>query len=111
LAFRSSQSCCVPIVGPKAASREASPYLIFINTLFQGRVASVSDNDGYVVFATERDAQLEIADCMMTRLREFIDGHRDFDDATSTEETIVTVAVHPDGTFTTEDGVVFSPTS
>jgi hypothetical protein len=68
----------------------------------------VSDEDGYVVFATECEAQLEIADCRMTRLREFIDGHRDFEDATTTEEYILPVTVHPDNTFTTEDSVVFS---
>jgi hypothetical protein len=43
------------------------------------------------------EAQLEVADFMMTRLRESIDGHRDFDDATTTEEYIVPVTVHPDG--------------
>jgi hypothetical protein len=67
----------------------------------------VSDEDGYLVFATEREAQLEIADCMMTRLREFIAGHRDFDDATTTEEYILPVTVHPDDTFTTESGAIF----
>jgi hypothetical protein len=57
----------------------------------------VSDEDGYPVFATELEAQLEIADCRMIRLREFIAGYRDFDDATTTEEYIVPVTVHPDG--------------
>ena len=75
-------------------------FCIFIHTLFQGPVPSLSVDDTYVVFATEREAQLEIADFMMTRLREFIDGERDFDDAIETEEFVVPVTVHPDGTFT-----------
>lgn len=56
------------------------------------------------VFATEREAQLEIADFMMTRLQEFMDGERDFEDATTTEEHVVAVTVHPDGTITDEHG-------
>ncbi len=82
-------------------------FCTFFNTFFQGPTPSVSDEDGYVVFATEREAQLEIADFMMTRLQEFIDGERDFDDATATEEYVVPVTVHPDGTLTTADGAVF----
>ena len=56
------------------------------------------------VFATEREAQLEIADFMMTRLQEFMDGERDFEDALETEEYIVAVMVQPDGSIIDEDG-------
>ena len=41
---------------------------------------------------------------MITRLREFIDGERDFEDAIETEEYVVPVTVHPGGTFTTACG-------
>ncbi len=83
-------------------------FCIFIHTVFQGPLPSVSDDDTHVVFASEREAQLEIAEFMMTRLREFIDGERDFDDATTTEEYVVRVTVHPDGTFTDDFGRRFN---
>ena len=79
-------------------------FCIFMNTVFQGPVPSVSDDDTYVVFATKREAQLQIADFMMTRLREFLDGERDFEDAIVTEEYVVPVTVHPDDTFTDDCG-------
>ncbi|MBN8461142.1 MAG: hypothetical protein J0M04_25235 [Verrucomicrobia bacterium] len=37
-------------------------------------------------FATEREAQGEIVENMMVRLREFLDGERDFGDAVTLEE-------------------------
>jgi len=88
-------------------------YCIFIHTLCQGRVPSVHESkadgpsgtrESICVFDTEREAQLEIADCMMTRLREFMDGERDFEDAIETEEYVVAVTVQPDGTIIDEDG-------
>jgi len=91
-------------------------FCIFINTVFQGPVPSVreseSDNldesrEKICVFATEREAQLEIADFMMTRLREFIGGERDFEDAITVEEYIVEVDVCPDGTIVDADGNSF----
>ncbi len=85
-------------------------FCIYIRTLCQGPVPLVSDGeDKYVVFDTEVAAQKEIADYMMTRLRQFVDGERDFDDAITVEEYVVSVTVHPDGTFTDEDGNCFGP--
>ena len=86
-----------------------SGFCIYINTLCQGPVPVVSDDDGYVVFETELEAQKEIADYAMTRLRQFIDGERDFDDAITVEEYVVPVSVYPDGSFTDEDGKLFGP--
>ncbi len=95
-------------------------YCIFIHTLCQGRVPSVHESkaddppgasESICVFATEREAQLEIADFMMTRLREFLDGERDFEDATTTEEYVAAVAVHPDGTITDDHGRRFGSES
>ncbi len=80
-------------------------YCIFIDTVFQGAVPSVSEVDGddpdasgiISVFPTEREAQLEIADFIMTRLQQFLDGERDFDDAITVDEYVVEVDVLPDG--------------
>lgn len=88
-------------------------FCIFIHTLCQGCVPSVHESKAgeppgtpasVCVFASEREAQLEIADFMMTRLREFMDRERDFEDAIATEEYVVAVTVQPDGTIIDENG-------
>ena len=95
-------------------SQESSPKLrdgfcIYIDTFCQGSVPLVSDEDGYVVFGTELEAQKEIVDYQMTRLQQFLDGERDYDDAIAVEEYIVPVSVHPDGVITDADGNCFGP--
>lgn len=83
-------------------------YCIYIRTFCQGPVPVVSDGENkYVVFETELEAQREIADYAMTRIRQFLDGERDFDDAMTVEEYVVPVTVHPDDTITDEDGNCF----
>ncbi len=84
-------------------------FCIYIDTLCQGPVPSVSDENGYVVFETELEAQKEIADFLMTRFQQFLDGERDFDDAITIEEYVVPVVVHADGTITDETGRCFGP--
>ncbi len=85
-------------------------YCIFIDTLCDGPIPLVSDGDGrWVVFETKLSAQKEIADNMITRLRQFMDGERDFDDAIGVEEDVVPVRVHPDGVITKEDGNILGP--
>lgn len=85
-------------------------FCIFIDTFFQGPVPAVRDEaDKYVVFETEVEAQKEIADHAMTRIQQFLDGERDFDDAMTVEEYVVPVTVHPDGTITDQNGNPFGP--
>jgi hypothetical protein len=73
-------------------------------------VPVVSDGeDKYIVFETELEAQREIVDHTMIRLRQFLEGERDFDDAITVEEYVVPVTVHPDGVITDEDGNCFGP--
>lgn len=87
-----------------------SGFCIYINTLCQGPVPLVTEGKGkYVVFETELEAQREVADYAMTRLQQFLDGERDFDDAITVEEYVVPVTVHPDGTITDADGNCFGP--
>ncbi len=92
-------------------------YCIFIDTVFQGPVPSVTEDnptdsraapERICVFATELEAQHEIVDLMMVRLQEFLDGERDFDDAVTLEEYVVEVDVCPDGTIVDADGNVFA---
>lgn len=84
-------------------------FCIYINTFCQGPVPVVSDDNGYVVFATELEAQKEIVDNQMTRLQQFLDGEREFGDAIEVEEYVVPVTVHPDGKIVDEDGRCFGP--
>ena len=80
-------------------------FCIYITTVCEGAVPSVRDERGLpCVFKTEVEAQREIADFVMTRLQEFIDGHRDFEDAMTVEEYIVPVDVYPDGSVVDEVG-------
>ena len=69
--------------------------------------ACYDETDYPVVFGTELEAQREIADTQLTRIQEFLDGHRDYDDAISTDEFVLPVDVLPDGRISIEDGSVF----
>ena len=91
-------------------------YCIFIDTVFQGAVPSVSEIEstdscdgpkGFCVYATQLEAEREIADFMMTRLQQFLDGERDFDDAVTVEEYVVEVDVLPDGKIVDANGNCF----
>jgi hypothetical protein len=86
-----------------------SGFCIYINTFCQGPVPVVSDENGYVVFTSELEAQREIADYQMTRLRQFLDGERDFEDAIEVEEYVVPVTMHSNGVITDADGNCFGP--
>jgi len=85
-----------------------SGYAIFRPYIFQGPTPACYDETDYpVVFPTELEAQREIADNQLTRIQEFIDGHRDYDDAISTDEFVLPVDVWPDGRISIEDGRIF----
>lgn len=80
-------------------------FCIFIDTICQEPIPIQTDGDGnIVVFETEFEAQREIAEDAMTRLREFLEGERDFDDAVTVEEYVVPVTILPDGSITDEIG-------
>jgi len=83
----------------------ASAHCIFVDTAFEGPTPSVRDeNDKPCVFATRVEAEREIADNMITRLQEFIDGQRDFEDAMTVEEYLVEVDVLADGSIVDAEG-------
>jgi hypothetical protein len=84
-------------------------YCIYTDTLCQGPVPIVSDDHGYVVFETELEAQKEIVDNQMTRLQQFLDGERDYEDAITVDEYVVPVTIHPDGKIVDETGNCFGP--
>ncbi len=84
-------------------------FCIYSNMFCQGPVPVVSDENGYMVFETELEAQREIVDNLQIRLEQFSDGERDYEDAITVEEYVVPVTVHPNGTIIDEDGRCFGP--
>jgi hypothetical protein len=85
-------------------------FCIFIDTFFQGAVPCVLDEKNKpFLFETKVDAQREIADHMQTRLQQFIDGDRDFEDAVTNEEYVVEVEVLDDGSVMDLYGKRFGP--
>lgn len=89
-----------------------SAYAIFTRTTCEGLVPAWYDETNFpVVYATELEAQREIADDLIEHLQQFLDGEREFDDAISTEDFILPVDVWPDGSISTEDGCMFGKRS
>ena len=83
-------------------------YAIFRLYLFQGATPACYDETNHpAVFASELEAQLEIADNQLTRLHELLDGERDFDDAVTIDEFVLPVNVWPDRRVSTRDGRLF----
>lgn len=73
-------------------------FVICTDSLCEGMTVLVLDETNHpAYFATEAEAQREIAEEMMTRLQEFLDGEREFEDATQLSEFIEEVQVLPDG--------------
>lgn len=70
------------------------------------------DETGYpVVYATELEAQREIAEHHLTLIEQFLAGERDYDDAMTVEDFILPVDVWPDGSISIEDGRIFGKQS
>lgn len=79
-------------------------FCIFIDTFCDGVVVAVREGNRPCVFATRVEAECEIADFTMSKLQEFMDGERDFDDASTIEEFVDEVQVTPDGAVLDMDG-------
>jgi len=83
-------------------------FCIFIETLCQGRIPAWHDEKYMpIVYPTIEAAQREIADEVMEKLQQFLDGERDFEDALAVEDYILPVEVLPDGSVQDEDGNCF----
>lgn len=83
-------------------------FCIYVETTQEGEIP-VERNDGGcpVVYETEDEAQRVIAEITIERLKEFLKGQRDFDDAMTVEEYIVEVDVYPDGSISDEKDQYF----
>jgi hypothetical protein len=95
-------------VSVKNSEAPRSGFCVFMDTFCQGPVPTVSDDNGYIIFATELEAQREIVDNQMTRLQQFLDGEREYEDAITVEEYVVPVTLLSDGTIVDANGHTFS---
>jgi len=93
---------------PQSEDQRTTGYCIYINSLAEGAVPLVRNEKGYpYVFATQEEAEREIAEATIGRLQEFLGGLRDFEDAMTVEEYVVAVDVWPDGSVSDEFGGYF----
>lgn len=89
----------------KETKKPESGFCIYINTICQGPIPIQRGENGFpFVYPTLLEAQREIADDTMERLRQFLEGERDFEDAVTVEEYIVEVDVLSDGSIVDESG-------
>ena len=89
--------------------KSKAAFCIYVDTLLHGWVPADRNAEGYpMVYESEEAAQKEIAENTITRLREFLDGKREFDDAVTVQEFVVAVELLPDGSIMDEHGGRFS---
>jgi hypothetical protein len=89
-----------------------SAHAIFTQTICEGLVPAWYDESNFpVIYATELEAQREIADDLMERLQQFLKAEREFDDAINVDDFILPVDVWPDGSISMEDGSTFGKRS
>jgi len=92
----------------KPENMNQAAYCIFLDTVCEGRIPAWHDETGVpIVYPTVEAAQREIADDVMEKLRQFLAGERDFDDAMTVEDYILPVDVLPDGSILDKDGNSF----
>lgn len=69
-----------------------SAYAIFTRTICDGLVPTWYDESNLpVVYATELEAQREIADDLIEQLQQFLEGAREYDDAIASDDFILPV--------------------
>lgn len=80
-------------------------FAIFQETVCDGLVPTWRDENGFpVTYATEREAQIEVAELLIEQLEQFVAGEREFDDALVSGDLILPVTVWPNGTIQLESG-------
>jgi hypothetical protein len=92
----------------KSMNQNRSGFCIYVDTVCDGAKPVELNERGYpFVYPTLVDAQREIAQDTMERLRQFLEGERDFEDAMTVAEYIVEVDVLSDGSVSDAAGNVF----
>lgn len=83
-------------------------FCIYIDTVCHGATpVELDDKGNAVVYSSLNDAQRVIAEDTIERLRQFLEGERDFEDAMTVEDYVVDVNVFPDGSITDAAGNIF----
>jgi hypothetical protein len=83
-------------------------FAIFQETICDGVVPTWRDEKGFpTIYATEREAQIEIAETVIEHLQQFIAGEREFHEVVTEGDFVLPVEVWPDGTIQTENGLRF----
>jgi hypothetical protein len=83
-------------------------FCIYIDTLLGGPVPVERTAAGNpFTYPTREAAEREIAEDTIERIRQFLAGERDFEDAMTVEEYVVEVDVLPDGSTVDESGNLF----
>ena len=81
-----------------------------MDTVCDGKIpAWRNETGGILLHSTEREAQLEMADYTVIRIRQFQQGERDFEDALTVEDFIEPVTTRADGSFVDLDGNSYGP--
>jgi hypothetical protein len=89
----------------KSAHQIAEGYCIYIDTLLDGPVpAERTDIGNPFIYPTHEAAERQIAEDMVCRINEFLNGERDFEDAMTVEEYVMEVDVQPDGSTVDAEG-------
>ena len=85
-------------------------FCICIDTCFQVKKIAVTDQlNRPCIFNSERAAQAEIVENLMTRLHEFLDGERDYEDAITIDEFVERVHLKSNEIWVDENGNSLSP--
>jgi hypothetical protein len=83
-------------------------YCIYVDSLLEGSIpVERQDKGNPVTYENRSDAEREIAEGIIERLTQYLEGNRDFDDAISVEEYVVPVTIYPDGSVVDELGNCF----
>jgi hypothetical protein len=85
-------------------------YCVFIETVCEGRTPLIWDEKGHpFLFENQYEAEREIAESLINRLNQFLEGDREFDDAITIEEYAEPVEVLEDGSVIDSNGIKHTP--
>lgn len=80
-------------------------FCIYIDTRIEGSVPVVWSADRKpLTYPTREAAELEITEDAIERIRQFLAGERDFEDAMTVEEYVVQIDILSDGSIVDESG-------
>ena len=92
-------------VSPEVVRETSIGFCIYVDTLAEGSVPVEWTADlKPLTYPTREAAEREIAEDTMERIRQFLVGEREFEDAMTVEEYVVEVDILSDGSIVDESG-------